>query len=557
MKKKLCCLLSMVLLVLSLSGCAQDVMYEDTNIDTMSKEDAVKEMKSLLTKIKPNEVQNPQMDIYTDDIDETAALADIDTFDVVVKGQADIVIEVAGATELTSEAPDDWLTEVAKNFNRSGAEIDGKSVAVSVRQITSGEVVTYVTADKYTPDVFIPSSEASGEMIRAKGYVVNKITDRIAGNTAGLLLSKDSYAKVEDAYGEVNVGTVLQASIDGVIVFCYTNPYTSSTGMNALAEMLRYFDESNPLSDTASQALLDYQKTAPPVAYTTAVLRNKAEKGIIDAMVMEEQAYINTPKLSDFIFVPFGIRHDHPVYTFEWTTPEKEKAAELFVDFCLSDTSQKLASDRGFNLHEDYKSASRLAGQQYLAAQSLWKQNKNGGRPTVAVFVCDISGSMKGTPLASLKESLVAALPYIGSESYIGLVSYSSDVTINLPIAQFDEKQRAYFSGEVKALGDAGATHIYDAVVVAMDMINTAMEEMPDATPLIIVLTDGEPMGGYTLNRVTPVIAGMNIPVYSIAYNYNNMEELEKLSNINEAATVRADSDDIVNALRNLFNVQL
>lgn len=42
-----------------------------------------------------------------------------------------------------------------------------------------------------------------------------------------------------------------------------------------------------------------------------------------------------------------------------------------------------------------------------------------------------------------------------------------------------------------------------------------------------------------------------------IAYNYNNTGELDKLSEINEAAVIKADSDDIVNQLRNLFNVQM
>ncbi len=164
---------------------------------------------------------------------------------------------------------------------------------------------------------------------------------------------------------------------------------------------------------------------------------------------------------------------------------------------------------------------------------------------------------MDGEPLNALKDSLVKSSIYIGQEHYVGLVSYASSVTINLPIDQFDATQQAKFSGETKALTASGGTATYDAILVAVDMIEKKMEEVPDAKPLIFVLTDGAQNEGYSLNRITGIIGGLQIPVYSIAYNYSDTGELEKLSGINEAATIKAGSDDIVNQLRNLFNVNM
>lgn len=37
-------------------------------------------------------------------------------------------------------------------------------------------------------------------------------------------------------------------------------------------------------------------------------------------------------------------------------------------------------------------------------------------------------------------------------------------------------------------------------------MINKKMEEIPDAVPLMSVLTEGEIIGGYSLDRVSPII---------------------------------------------------
>ncbi len=542
-------------ITLLLAGCG---VRSEGRKKTLSEEDAAKEMASLLTKVDVTTKKDPVLDIYSDEISEADALADIDTFPITVQGNGSIDVEIAAATELSADAPDDWLNEVARKFNSENHKVNNKSVSVSVRKITSGEVVTYILNDRYAPDAFIPSNEAWGKMLDASGYETTRVADRIAGNTAGILIKKSVYDDFITKYKEVTVKNVLTAANEGDLVFAYTNPYTSSTGLNVLCAMLASFDENDPLSDAATQALLEYQKKSPPVAYTTAVLRNQAAKGVINAMVMEEQAYINTPELKNYIYTPVGIRHDHPVYVFDWTGQEEREAVDEFVKYCLSEQSQTLASRKGFNLHNEYEAQDTgMDGRDYLAAQKVWKQNKNGGRPIAAVFVADISGSMNGEPLNSLKESLIAASPYIGQEHYIGLVSYSDDVTVNLPVAQFDATQRAYFAGEVKSLNAGGSTATYDALLVGMNMLKEAEKNIPDAKLMLFLLTDGEQNNGYKYDRVDDVVGGLGIPVYTIAYNYSDISELEDLSNINEAAQIKADSSDVSNVLRNLFNVNL
>ena len=558
MKKQITAvLLSVVIGAMALAGCGEDVRTDNSS-DRLTEEEAKKELKSLMTKVDVTTNTNPTLDIYSEEVSEADTLADIDTFPITVQGNGEINIEIAAATELSSDAPDDWINAAAQRFNASGAQIDGKSVSVTIRKIASGEVLTYICSGGYQPEVYIPSNEAWGKMLDASGFKVTPVADRIAGNTAGILIKKDVYDTFVSKYQEVTVGNVLKAATAGDITFAYTNPYTSSTGLNVLCAMLASFDPANPLSDEAKDALMEYQKTSPPVAYTTGVLRNQAAKGIINTMVMERQAYINTPELKSYVYTPVGIRHDHPVYTFDWTEEQEQEAAKLFTDFCLSQDMQKLATDKGFNQDEDYVSQDTgMSSADYLAAQKVWKQNKNGGKPIIAVFVADVSGSMRGEPLNSLQQSLISTSTYISSDHYIGLVSYSGDVEINLPIAQFDATQRAYFSGEVKNLTASGSTATYDAVLTGMQMLEDYAEQIPDAKLLLFVLTDGAQNEGYSLNRIKGVVGGLGIPVYTIAYNYDSVEELEELSGINEAAQIKANSDDVVNALRNLFNVNL
>ncbi len=559
MKRRLLSVVLASALALSLAGCGStsDVRTEGDK-KKMSYEDASSELKSLLKKVNVKTVSNPILDIYMSETSKADALDDISTFPITVQGNGDIDIEVAAATEMSADAPDDWMNVVAKNFNKEGYKINGHTVSVSVRKITSGEAVTYMLDGGYEPEVFAPSNYAWGEMLKASGIGVTKISDRIAGNTAGILIQKDVYDGFIEKYKEATVGNVLDATINGDLLFAYTNPYTSSTGLNILTAMLKSFDEKDPLSDNAAQKLIEYQKSSPPVAYTTAVLRQSAAKGVINAMVMEEQAYINTPELKNYQYIPAGIRHDHPVYTFEWASDEEQEAARMFTEYCQNEESQKLATEKGFNRHDDYEGADPgMTGTDFLNAQKIWKQNKNGGKPIIAVFVADVSGSMDGEPLNALKRSLINGAEYIGSENYIGLVSYSSNVTINLPIKEFDATQRAYFSGEVKSLSAGASTATYDAVLFGLDMLVNKANEVPDAKLMLFVLTDGEQNEGYSLDRVTGIVGGMEVPVYTIAYNYTNTKDLETLSGINEAACIKADSTDIANQLRNLFNVQI
>ncbi|MBQ2347227.1 MAG: hypothetical protein II388_02500 [Clostridia bacterium] len=98
--------------------------------------------------------------------------------------------------------------------------------------------------------------------------------------------------------------------------------------------------------------------------------------------------YHNSPELKDYVYTPAGIRHDHPVYTFEYVSKEKQEAAKLFTEYCQNPESQELANKKGFNLHDDYVSQPNgLDGAGYLSAQKIWKKNKDGGQPIIAFLL--------------------------------------------------------------------------------------------------------------------------------------------------------------------------
>ena len=526
--------------------------------ETISKENATGKLKKICKDININEVEprKAPIDLGVKDVKDT--IPNIDKYPAKVENTTDSYIEIFSTGEKAGNGKDGWLIDVANNFNESKFEINGKIISVKVREITSGLGMDYIISEKYLPDAYSPSNELWGEMIKANGKTIELCDDRMVGNVAGILISKEKYDELIKKYGAINLKNITQAVANGEINMGYTNPFASATGLNFLVSTLATFDSSNPLSEKAIDGFNEFQNNIPLIAYTTIQLRNSAESGILDGFIMEYQTYVNSPELkTDYIFTPFGYRHDSPLYSVGNLSNEKKEILNKFIEFYKQDKYQELAVKDGFNALEDYKcEIENLDGNTILQAQKLWKENKNGDKPIVAVFVADVSGSMEGEPLNELKKSLLNGSRYIGEENSIGLVTYSNDVNINLPIEKFDLNQRSLFTGAVQDMDASGGTATFDAIAVAVQMLLDEKEKNPDAKLMLFVLSDGETNIGHSLDDLREILESVKIPVHTIGYNAN-IEALENISRINEATSINADSDDVIYKLGSLFNAEM
>ena len=526
--------------------------------ETISKENATGKLKKICKDININEVEprKAPIDLGVKDVKDT--IPNIDKYPAKVENTTDSYIEIFSTGEKAGNGKDGWLIDVANNFNESKFEINGKIISVKVREIASGLGMDYIISEKYLPDAYSPSNELWGEMIKANGKTIELCYDRMVGNVAGILISKEKYDELIKKYGAINLKNITQAVANGEINMGYTNPFASATGLNFLVSTLATFDSSNPLSEKAIDGFNEFQNNIPLIAYTTLQLRNSAESGILDGFIMEYQTYINSPELkTDYIFTPFGYRHDSPLYSVGNLSNEKKEILNKFIEFYKQDKYQELAVKDGFNALEDYKcEIENLDGNTILQAQKLWKENKNGDKPIVAVFVADVSGSMEGEPLNELKKSLLNGSRYIGEENSIGLVTYSNDVNINLPIEKFDLNQRSLFTGAVQDMDASGGTATFDAIAVAVQMLLDEKEKNPDAKLMLFVLSDGETNIGHSLDDLREILESVKIPVHTIGYNAN-IEALENISRINEATSINADSDDVIYKLGSLFNAEM
>lgn len=520
-------------------------------------ENADKKLNKILSNIDVSNVQARKASVDLGSTSLEDELPNISKYPLSVEGNTSARIEIFVSPEKGGDGQDGWLNEVAKAFNKEKITIDGEAVSVSIRSLASGMAADYIISGKYLPDAFTPSNELWGKMILAQGGNIKLEEKRLAGNVAGILLSKKQQKELVEKYGAINMKTITQATADNEIAMGYTNPFASSTGLNFLLSTLSAYDSTNPLSDKAIAGFETFQSNVPFVAYTTLQMRDAVESGSLNGLIMEYQTYTNTKDLKGFVFTPFGVRHDNPMYSIGTLSSTKQQILERFITYCLNEKSQKLATKYGFNELDSYVNETpEVEGDVLLEAQDLWKENKDSGRPITAVFVADVSGSMDGAPLQELKNSLLNGAQYINDKNSIGLVSYSSDVAINLPIAPFDLNQRALFTGAVTDLEALGATATFDGVAVGLNMLLEAKAANPDTKLMMFLLSDGQANEGHSLNDIKGILKAFEIPVYTIGYNAD-ISALETISEINEAASINADSEDVIYKLKSLFNAQM
>ncbi len=529
----------------------------------LTHESAMTQLEKKLKKISVKEESPRKATVEIAGSDLAAELPDIGKYPLSVEGRGTLDLEIFSSTEKSSKGTDGWLNEVAEKFNAEHHEIGGQWATISVRPIASGAAIDYIVSGKYVPELYSPSNELWGEMLAAENVDIKLLEKRLAGNTAGILLTRDTYNKIQTAYGKVDISSIIEATIKNEIAMGYTNPYASSTGLNFLVAALQEFDSSDILSSTAVSKFQQFQQNVPFVAYTTLQMREAAANGVLDAFILEYQCFTNVSELRGYEFVPFGVRHDSPMYSLGTLNDQQNELARTFIDYCLTDECQRMASKYGFNEHEEYQDnlAASVNGAAMLSAQKLWKTEKDAGNPVMAVFVADVSGSMGGAPLQNLQSSLINASQYINSTNYVGLVSYSTNVTVNLPIDLFTLNQRSYFTGAVEDLSPGGNTATYDAVLVALNMLMEAQTKFETETgqtvkPLLFVLSDGETNIGSSLSDIRDIVEGLEVPCYTIGYNAN-LSALSELSAINEAASINADNDDVIYSLKSLFNAQM
>lgn len=468
-------------------------------------------------------------------------------------------VEIFTSSEKAGNGRDGLYIEMANAFNQQRVKINnGKTAQVGIRKIASGLGAQFILAQRNTPDGFSPSNHLWGDMLGGQGITLKKIADVTAPNTAGVIV-RSSKKDMITSNGNLDIQKLLTAVTGGTFSMGYTNPYQSSTGLNFLLTVLNAFaegDESQFLAPDVASAFEAFQAGVPFVAQNTLQMRDAAvESGVLDALVMEHQSWVNVKGMGDYEFVPFGVRHDSPLYATNEADANELEVLQLFAEFLTK--NQRVVKDYGFGQQASYQSTYTINnGAMILGAQKIWKEKKSGGRPIAAMFVADVSGSMDGSRIKNLKKALIESSDLISSGNSIGLVSYNENVNVDLSIRPFSIQQKSLFIGAVEQLQTGGGTATNDAVLVAAKELSEFAKSNPNHKLVIFVLSDGETNKGLAFENVSKVMEWTGIPIHSIAYELSS-DHLKAMAALAEGAYVESSAESASYRIGNLLNSEM
>jgi Ca-activated chloride channel family protein len=180
------------------------------------------------------------------------------------------------------------------------------------------------------------------------------------------------------------------------------------------------------------------------------------------------------------------------------------------------------------------------------AYQSQWR------KPSTSIFVLDLSGSMKGQRLASMRDALkvlsgaesaasaaaTASMRYSAFQSRerVVLITFASEVSAPLWV-RFEADRIDAARSDLRRLADAmvadGGTAIYSALAAAEELAAQELAREPDRFVSIVLLTDGESNAGLKVAEFRARYAsGMPARIFTILFGEGNVAEMQQIAQL-------------------------
>ena len=121
------------------------------------------------------------------------------------------------------------------------------------------------------------------------------------------------------------------------------------------------------------------------------------------------------------------------------------------------------------------------------------------------------------------------------------------------PINFRQGNQQGRYAAIAEDLSPGGGTAMYDGIVLGLKMLEDQRAADPDLKTILVVLTDGETTDGLQFGDVDEMIAGLRIPIYTVGFEAD-LEELDRVSSLVEAASIDASEEDVEFKIAALFN---
>jgi Ca-activated chloride channel family protein len=468
--------------------------------------------------------------------------------------------------------------DVAERFNQRRERIGGgPPIEVVVRAIPSGLGAQMLAAGKMRPAGYSPAGQSWLELLRHQGLTPTLISDKLVANTTVIAVRKSAWQRLnQGSASEISFGQVVDQILAGNLKLGYSNPYTSSAGLDFLQTMLwvlaGHGQDRKPLTTaelnrpqvTKGFDLLQQRIAGTAPTYPQSIQMWKSQPNRFDAVVMAHQSFAQLkqqPGFEDLEEVPFGTPQNSPLAAFAWTTAQERLALQRFAQFATSEPMQALARQRGYGESQGVAAAAKPPqpdGALLSQAQALWKQRKDGGRTVYLQLVIDTSGSMnEDQRLSQLKKAISLATTAINDGNQVGLISFSDHPVRRMPLQPINAQGRRELIASINHLQADGPTALYDGLAVGMADLMRARQKDPNGRFHLLLLTDGQRTDGLDFDNLRDVIEKSGVVITPIAYGKVNQQELKSIADLRESVVYQGTPALVLPLMKDLFQTNL
>lgn len=382
--------------------------------------------------------------------------------------------------------------------------------------------------------------------------------------------SLDWLAADGSARADLSWNDVREAATAEQLKLYITHMQSSNSGaLGVLSMMQSYLNTADPLTTQdlknpqMIQSMQDFfvhgiQKTSGSSGWLADIFLKEQGQAIINyenvlASLNQQGADLVLVYPADGVFLA-----DYPFYL---VNEAKKEAYDKIVSVMLGESFQKQAMEKTFRrpFHLTLKGDEKPGGIDMAKQFNTYAMPSQGQvlkeairlytevvrKPSDIVFVIDVSGSMQGSRIDEVKQSIYNLL--------------GDDFTFSGQIARFTQKdkvtlirfnQNVYspFTVDIKEESDlesirkfveseltiGGKTAIYSALVEALKSLDLS----PEYYSTIVLLTDGENNSGISVKDFKKQYAdfmqhtGLKVPIYTILYGEASPKELADISEI-------------------------
>lgn len=171
--------------------------------------------------------------------------------------------------------------------------------------------------------------------------------------------------------------------------------------------------------------------------------------------------------------------------------------------------------------------------------------------PSTAIFVLDISGSMRGERLADLKaalrnltgmdQSLTGKFSRFRDRENVIMIPFNGSIQgeARFPMGQGDQRQQAMnaIRQYVDSLNAGGGTAIYTALRHAYDLAAREQREFPDRYYSVVLLSDGENQSGMPMESFRQFFRGLppemqEVKTFAIVFGDADAREMHAVAGL-------------------------